>query len=162
MPAAAFQTPGLRRRMACWLYEGLVLFALMMIAVLIESVIAIAIPAFNHPLVLQLGSLLLFGCYFAWFWSRGQTLPMKTWRIQIVDANGRRLTVLRAWTRYAFSWIWVLPLAVQLTPWHLPMDEMLVLLGGWILIWALLSRFHPQHQFLHDALAGTRLIHANP
>jgi uncharacterized RDD family membrane protein YckC len=31
-----------------------------------------------------------------------------------------------------------------------------------VLVWALLSRFHPQRQFLHDALAGTRLVHAQP
>ncbi|MNT72663.1 hypothetical protein D3C72_2112890 [compost metagenome] len=30
---------------------------------------------------------------------------------------------------------------------------------GWIAVWALLSRFHPQRQFLHDVLAGTRLVH---
>jgi hypothetical protein len=28
----------------------------------------------------------------------------------------------------------------------------------WALGWALSSRFHPQQQFWHDALAGTRLI----
>jgi hypothetical protein len=27
-----------------------------------------------------------------------------------------------------------------------------------VAIWAILSRFHGQRQFLHDALAGTRLI----
>jgi len=30
---------------------------------------------------------------------------------------------------------------------------------GWVAIWALLSRLHPQRQFWHDALAGTRLVH---
>jgi hypothetical protein len=29
---------------------------------------------------------------------------------------------------------------------------------GWVAVWALLSRIHPQRQFLHDVLAGTRLI----
>jgi diacylglycerol kinase (ATP) len=29
---------------------------------------------------------------------------------------------------------------------------------GWVVIWAILSRFHPQGQFWHDAIAGTRLI----
>jgi hypothetical protein len=29
-------------------------------------------------------------------------------------------------------------------------------------VWALLSRFHPQQQFWHDALAGTRLVHWQP
>ncbi|MNY83104.1 hypothetical protein D3C86_2256390 [compost metagenome] len=33
---------------------------------------------------------------------------------------------------------------------------------GWIVVWALLSRLHPQRQFLHDVLAGTRLVHDVP
>jgi hypothetical protein len=33
---------------------------------------------------------------------------------------------------------------------------------GWVLCYALLSRFHPQRQLLHDALAGTRLINHAP
>jgi hypothetical protein len=37
--------------------------------------------------------------------------------------------------------------------------EALVLVCGWVAIWAILSRFHPESQFWHDALAGTRLIH---
>ena len=36
---------------------------------------------------------------------------------------------------------------------------LIVLLLGWVLIYALLSRLHTQRQFVHDALAGTRLIH---
>jgi uncharacterized RDD family membrane protein YckC len=28
----------------------------------------------------------------------------------------------------------------------------------WVLVWALLSRFHAQKQFWHDAWAGTRLV----
>ena len=35
----------------------------------------------------------------------------------------------------------------------------LVLLAGWVAVWAILSRFHPTQQFWHDALAGTRLVH---
>ena len=47
-----------------------------------------------------------------------------------------------------------------LAPFRLAAGEMAVLLIGWVLVWALLSRFHPERQFLHDALAGTRLVHA--
>ena len=36
----------------------------------------------------------------------------------------------------------------------------LVLLLGWVAVWALLSRFHPDRQFWHDAWAGTRLVSA--
>jgi uncharacterized RDD family membrane protein YckC len=43
-----------------------------------------------------------------------------------------------------------------------PAVEVLVLLFGWVAIWAILSRFHPQRQFWHDAFAGTRLVHFQP
>ena len=43
-------------------------------------------------------------------------------------------------------------------PFALPALEVAVLTLGWIIVWALLSRFHPQRQFWHDARAGTRLI----
>jgi hypothetical protein len=38
--------------------------------------------------------------------------------------------------------------------------EYVVLAIGWVAIWAVLSRFHPQRQFWHDAWAGTRLVQA--
>jgi len=37
-----------------------------------------------------------------------------------------------------------------------------VIIGGWVAIWAILSRFQPEGQFWHDVLAGTRLIHSQP
>ena len=45
-------------------------------------------------------------------------------------------------------------------PFGLPVREVVVLLTGWIVLWALASRLHPQGQFWHDALAGTRLVSA--
>ena len=144
--------------MACWLYEGLLLFALLFIAVLVQAVLALLIPALQSTHVLQIVLFLLFGAYFAWFWHKGQTLAMKTWRIQVVDLKGRRLTPVRALTRYALSWLWFLPPLAAMAPFHLSPAENMVLVTGWITVWALLSRFHPQKQFLHDALAGTRLI----
>ena len=38
----------------------------------------------------------------------------------------------------------------------------LVLMAGWVAVWALLSRFHPERQFWHDVWAGTRLIDVQP
>ena len=160
LPLDEFVAPSLRRRLACWLYEALILFALMMVTVLLESIVALGLPAFNQPVLLQACSFVVFGAYFAYFWSRGQTLAMKTWRIQLVDPHGQRITALRALARYALAWVWVLPLALQLTPWRLPLAEMAVLQAGWVCIWALLSRLQPQRQFLHDVAAGTRLIEA--
>ncbi|MEO5607751.1 MAG: RDD family protein, partial [Polaromonas sp.] len=45
---------------------------------------------------------------------------------------------------------------------NLPAREGAVLTFGWVAIWAILARFHPQQQFWHDALAGTRLISCLP
>ncbi len=153
--------PSLRRRMACWLYEGLLLFGIVFVGGL---VLGSAGVLFGHPLspsTLQAILFLVLGCYFAWFWSKGQTLAMKTWHIQVVDKYGRPLTRIRALARYALAWLWLLPPLAVVTPFHLPMAEVAVLTLGWVAVWALLSRFHPQRQFLHDLLAGTRLIDAH-
>lgn len=159
-PSLTYHTPSLPRRMACWLYEALVLFALMMVAVLLQSVLALAFPVLHHPALLQITSLVLFASYFVWFWGRGQTLPMKTWRIRITDTHLRPLTRARALARFAFAWLWVLPIAVQVTPWRLPLGQLAAVMAAWVLLWCLLSRLHPQRQFLHDVLAGTRLVDA--
>ena len=34
----------------------------------------------------------------------------------------------------------------------------LVAVGAWIVVYAALSRLHPEGQFWHDALCGTRLV----
>ena len=98
---------------------------------------------------------------FCFFWRKGrQTLAMKTWRIRITDRAGRPISTARALLRYLLAWLWFLPPLAASAPWHLPALEVCVLLAGWIAVWALLSNFHPQRQFWHDALAGTRLVDA--
>lgn len=102
------------------------------------------------------------GLYFVWFWSKGQTLAMKTWHIRVVDVHGRPLTQLRALWRYALSWLWFLPplALLALTPeWEAHTTLAIAMVQLWVVFWALLSRLLPQRQFLHDILAGTRLIH---
>lgn len=37
-----------------------------------------------------------------------------------------------------------------------------MLLLGWVLFWALLTRLMPGRQFAHDLMAGTRLISQEP
>jgi uncharacterized RDD family membrane protein YckC len=87
---------------------------------------------------------------------------MKTWHIRLVDTHGQPLTQQRALLRYVLSWIWFIPPLAILAPYRLSGAETTVLMLGWIAVWALLSRFHPQGQFWHDVLAGTRLIEAPP
>ena len=158
---ASLAAPSLRRRMACWLYEALLLFAVALIATLVFSVAV----QMRHGLdprqwLLQAFLAVVFGVYFAFFWSRGQTLPMKTWRITIVDRYGQRLTQGRALLRYVFCSIWVLPPLAALASRKFTLPELGVIFAGWVVFWALLSRLHPQRQFWHDAWAGTRLVDA--
>ena len=101
---------------------------------------------------------IVFGIYFVWLWAKGQTLAMKTWEITVVDRHGQPLTQTRALLRYLLSWLWFLPALAAVAPFQLSGPESVVIIGGWIAVWALLSRFHPERQFWHDALAGTRLI----
>lgn len=166
-PTPNLCAPPLIRRMACWLYEGMLLFGVMVTAGLAYFIAAywltgLAPGEMNiHPQLksgLQAISFLVLGIYFTWFWHRGQTLAMKTWRIQIVDPMGHRLSRKTAFKRYIASWLWFIPPIAATAPFHLPATEVGLLSLGWVLVWALLSRLHPERQFWHDAWAGTRLI----
>lgn len=145
--------------MACWLYEGLLLFGVVFIAGYLFGTLSQTRNAMDNRHALQAFLFVVFGIYFTWFWSRGQTLAMKTWHIRVTDRAGRPLTQARAFARYLLSWLWFLPPLAVIAPFQLPAGETTVLMLGWIAVWALLSRLHPQRQFLHDALAGTRLVH---
>jgi uncharacterized RDD family membrane protein YckC len=87
---------------------------------------------------------------------------MKTWGIRVVDRFGRPLSQGRALVRYLLSWVWFLPPLAGISPFKLSGGEASVLIVGWVAVWALLARFHPERQFWHDAWAGTRLIASKP
>ena len=153
-------TPGLRRRMACWLYEGMLLFGVVFLADYLFSTLSQTRHALDNRMGQQAFLFLVLGIYFTWFWHKGQTLAMKTWHIRIVDAQSQPLTQARALARYILSWVWFLPSLALIWALELPLGSGSVLILGWVVIWAVLSRFHPQRQFWHDAWAGTRLIDA--
>lgn len=148
--------------MACWLYEGMLLFGVVFIAGYLFSTLTQTRNALDNRHWQQAFLFIVFGIYFVWFWAKGQTLAMKTWHIRVVDANGRALTQTKALVRYLLSWLWFLPPLAVGGIFGLSGGELAVILIGWVLIWALLSRFHAQGQFVHDALAGTRLVHHKP
>jgi hypothetical protein len=60
--------------------------------------------------------------------------------------------------RYVLSWLWFLPPLAGVFPFKLSGAESVVLVMGWVAVWAVLSRFHPDRQFWHDAWSGTRLV----
>ncbi len=93
-------------------------------------------PALKQPLF-RLLALAALAAYFVYCWSHsGQTLPMKTWRLRLVLASGDALTGRDAWRRFVFAVPCVAACGV-----------------GYV--WALFDR---DRQFLHDRLAGTRII----
>jgi len=154
--------PGLSRRMACWLYEGLLLFGVCFISGYLFGTLSQTRNALDNRNALQAFLFVIFGIYFVWFWSKGQTLAMKTWHIRMVDCQGKSVSQPRAFARYVLSWIWFIPPLLGASLFGLPGAEVAVIALGWIAVWALLSRFHPERQFWHDAWAGTRLVSLAP
>lgn len=151
-------TPSIRRRMACWLYEGILMFGVVFIASYLFDTLSQSRHALDNRHLRMAFLFVVFGIYFAWFWAKGQTLAQKTWHIKVTSKTGTSISQSQALLRYVLSWVWFIP---PLAAYSLgvPATQVLVLLGGWVAIWAILSRFHPTQQFWHDALAGTRLVH---
>jgi uncharacterized RDD family membrane protein YckC len=105
----------------------------------------------------------IYAVYFTWFWSvRGQTLAMQTWHIRVVDAAGEPLSQARALCRFIAACAWFAPAALLalLNRWTGWAALAAVAIG--VIVYALLALLHPQRQFWHDALCGTRLINAEP
>jgi uncharacterized RDD family membrane protein YckC len=114
-------------------YEAVLLFAVAFFAAWLFYFASGARDATSGWLryALQLFIAATFAAYFLWCWLRGgQTLAMKAWGIRLVDVTPQR-AVLR------------FVLALLLMPASIA--------------WALFDR---DRQFLHDRLAGTRLVTA--
>ncbi len=125
------------RRMGALLYEALLILALVFFAAFAYHGAAGTLLTGWHRHLFQLYLFLVVGLYFVVCWSRGgQTLPMKTWRIKLVSDQGDSVSVRQALLRYLLAWV-----------------SLLAVGGGFV--WAAFDR---DHQFLHDRLAGTRLV----
>ena len=159
---SSLQPPSLRRRMACWLYEGVLMFGVVFLATYLFSALTQQRHGLEKREWLMLFLFVIFGIYFVWFWHKGQTLAMKTWHLRVVGRDGLAITQWRAMGRYVLSWLWYLPPLAAVAPFKLPAGEIAVIVIGWVVVYALLSRFIPERQFLHDSLAGTRLISHQP
>lgn len=130
------EAPTLARRLACVVYETLLIAAVLLVSAFpFVPIIQAVAPAIAKE-ALQIYLLLVAGGYFTLFWRKGQTLAMKTWGIRMESATGGQPSLKQAWLRFLFA-------CLNLT-----------LLGaGW---WAAL--FATDRQYLQDRLAGTRLI----
>ncbi len=131
------ETAGLGRRVLCLIYEILLLTAVVLMASGLATWIAHATGLPEARGLTQFIVTAICAGYFAIQWcGRGQTLPMKTWRIRLQTISGNRLTPRQALLRMALATLGYLTL-------------------GMSILWALLDR---DRQFLHDRLCGTRLV----
>jgi len=158
---AEAEIPGLFRRLACFAYEGVLLFALAVVTGLTFSPLVQQRHALDYRYGLMATVASVFALYFVYFWSKsGQTLAMQTWHIRVLDLQGRPLSRGRALLRYALSWLWFLPALAGIYLFDMQRSGGAVfcaVLTG-IFAYALMAKLSPQNQFLHDRICGTRLV----
>ena len=157
-------TPSIPRRMACWLYEGMLVFGVVFVAGCLFFGAGTLLGSTNvtqsdlaSSVALKAYLFAVIGIYFVWLWAKGQTLAMKTWGITVLDLSGNHITQSRALLRYALSWLWFLPALALISAFKFSPTESMLIVAAWVAVWAFSSRLHPSKQFWHDALAGTRL-----
>jgi uncharacterized RDD family membrane protein YckC len=141
-------------------YEALLLAALLFGAALAFLPLGRALEQAYFKPLFQIYLVAVCGAYFVICWHRtGQTLPMKTWHLRLSGPAGERVSVPRAAARFLLALATLgTALAALLAAWALRAPSMAAL-GGCLAVaalgWAALDR---DRQFLHDRLAGTRII----
>lgn len=162
--AQPLAAPGLMRRLAAFTYEGVILFGVVMIAGYLFSTLTQQRHALQGQWGLRAFLFLVLGIYFVWFWSRGgQTVAMKAWHVRLVGMAGQPVSQARALCRYLLSWLWFVPaLAAAWAAGLSSSAEIFGLMAVGVVAYALLARLHPQRQFWHDVVCGTRLIDWRP
>ena len=160
-PPTAADTPRLLRRLAAFVYEGVLLFGVTMAAGYVYGVLTQQRHALQGKTGLQAFLFVVLAVYFSWFWSRsGQTVAMKAWHIRLVSADGAPVQQSRALLRFLLSWLWFVPAWATAYAFNLqgvPAISGLTVLG--VLAYAGLVWLRPDRQFFHDVLCGTRLVH---
>jgi uncharacterized RDD family membrane protein YckC len=157
-------TPGIARRLAAFVYEGVLLFGVLFIAGYLYSTLTQQHHALQGQTGLQAFVFVVLAAYFVVFWSRGgQTVAMRAWHLRLVTARGQPVGPVRALARYLASWVWFVPalLTARLAGFHSALEIALLLVVG-VLAYASIAFAHPQRQFWHDALCGTRLVTWRP
>ncbi|MEO0314612.1 MAG: hypothetical protein RI928_1068 [Pseudomonadota bacterium] len=159
LPSESLQTAPLKSRLLAMLYEGMLLFGVLFIATWLFSTLLQQRHALYLRDNLQYWLFLVLGIYFCWFWQHGgQTLAMKTWRIRLVTREGGILSWKRAVPRYVLAWLWFMPGLAAARYLHVQGWMLLLLPALNMVLWALAVYLDRDRQFLHDRLAGTRIV----
>jgi len=156
----------LARRFASLCYETLLYAALVLVAGFLTVPLVPLAPSGPHVLLIPdlpakvLSFALVFGLgalYYTWSWTGGRrTLPMKTWRLWLVRADGTVPGTRTALLRYFAAWIGpALALLAYVALRGMGVGIHALWLIGFNYLWAFGD---PDRRFLHDRLAGTRIV----
>jgi uncharacterized RDD family membrane protein YckC len=164
-PSPPDVAPRRLRRFACMMYEAVLLFGVLFITDYLLDTLTQSRSGLTLRDIRQAVLFVAVGAYFVLCWRvSGQTLPMKTWHIRLVDRHGHPPGVPRLILRYVLAC--VLPLAATAAIWAIklwsgwPAAMMLVVAAPFSIF--LGSWFSSDGQFLHDRILGTRLVDAPP
>lgn len=161
-PPATLAGASLARRLGAVLYEILLLTAIVLItgfALLPLNALPLPRPV-THALSFA-AIVLVVGAYCVHFWTGGRrTLPMKTWRLRLLQRDGAPLDRRAALVRYVAAWIGPV---VTIGAFGALSTQGHARQALWFLAfnfaWALVDR---QRLFLHDRIAGTYLAQDEP
>lgn len=159
--ANTLTSPGRWRRFACMMYEGVLLFGVVFLADYLFDTLTQSRNALELRNVRQVVVFLALGLYFVSSWHlKGQTLPMKTWHIKVVNLDGTKPSLARLIWRYVL--IWPVPLLglfivqlIALKTGYISTTILAVFAPFLLFIW---TWFDTDKQFLHDRVAKTKLI----
>lgn len=158
-PAPGLRPATIRRRLAAFVYEGVLLFGIVFAAGLAFSVVMRQRNGFTYHNQLSAWIAVVVGVYFVGLWhASGQTLPMKTWRLRVVGPGDTPPSLGRAIIRYVAAWLWFLPPLALHPLFGLPLPHTLMVAAVWFALWAASARLGAARQFPHDRIAGTRVV----
>jgi len=152
--------PTVKRRLIAMVYEAFLLLAVEMLAVALWMLVTQNRhgAAFDHGLKLYL--FVVTGAYFIHAWTgSGHTLAMKTWRMRLVADGHARVPLRSAVLRYLLAWGWFLPALLLCAALGIKdKGAIAAVLACGMAAWGLSALFDPERRFLHDRLAGTRVV----
>ncbi|MBC2768636.1 RDD family protein [Pusillimonas minor] len=157
----ALQTPSRLKRFACMMYEGVLLFAVVFLAGYLFDTLTQSRSGLTFRHGRQFVLFLAIGLYFVACWRYGgQTLPMKTWNVRLIDRDGKPPRLSRLVLRYLLIWPVLLVAALLVKGLGLvtgfgATDLLIVFTPFALFIWTWIDQ---DKQFLHDRLLGTRLV----
>ncbi|MEO7497015.1 MAG: RDD family protein [Massilia sp.] len=155
-----YPTPTVQRRLISMVYESLLFVAVEALAMFIY----LMATRNQHTPFIDHGRNALFflvgAAYFIYCWTdSGHTLAMKTWRIKLVKVGYAKLPLRAAVLRYLLAWGWFLPAIVVCYAFGIKDKGAVgIALAVGVVVWALTAFLDKDRQFLHDKVAGTRLI----